>query len=428
MLNEMPQNIEAEKAVLGSCLVDQEYLLQALEILSHDDFYRTEHQKIFKGFQDLAEQQKPVDLVTATTHLKNIKGIATTLAKISDAAPLAVNIKTYSELVKEESTKRTLIQISQKTIDQAKNGALAADLLTEAQQRILHIENIGFADNIKSMSGRIGERYSHWEKLQKEKGITGIPSGLDVDILTGGFHNTDLTIIAARPAMGKTALAMTIGGNMAEMGKRIGFLSLEMSEEQLIDRWASMESRVDGYKFRTGRFEKDDWRPINDAASRFYGWNIFIDDTPGLSYMQARRIGRKMKKLHGVEILFVDYLQLMSGDKQDGRTREVGSISRNMKHMAKELEIPVVVLAQLSRAVENRTDKRPLLSDLRDSGEIEQDADVVMFIYRDEVYNPITTRPGIAEINISKQRNGPIGMRTLAWLKKFTRFENLARQ
>jgi len=428
MLNEMPQNIEAEKAVLGSCLVDQEYLLQALEILSHDDFYRTEHQKIFKGFQDLAEQQKPVDLVTATTHLKNIKGIATTLAKISDAAPLAVNIKTYSELVKEESTKRTLIQISQKTIDQAKNGALAADLLTEAQQDILHIEHGGYTDNIMPMSHLIEKRYPHWEKIQKTPGITGIPSGLDIDSITGGFHNTDLTIIAARPAMGKTALAMTIGGNMAEMGKRIGFLSLEMSEEQLIDRWASMESRVDGYKFRTGRFEKDDWRPINDAASRFYGWNIFIDDTPGLSYMQARRIGRKMKKLHGVEILFVDYLQLMSGDKQDGRTREVGSISRNMKHMAKELEIPVVVLAQLSRAVENRTDKRPLLSDLRDSGEIEQDADVVMFIYRDEVYNPITTRPGIAEINISKQRNGPIGMRTLAWLKKFTRFENLARQ
>ena len=428
MKNTQPQNLEAEEAVIASCLISKEYLSQALEILTYSDFYKNIHGNIFKTFQDLNNKNKPVDLVTVVGHMQGVDGIASIMSKISDTSPLAVNIKAYAETVKDASTKRKIIDISQKMIQGAQNGDSAVELLNRSQEQILNIEHSGYTDNVKQISELVGDRYVHWESIANNPGVTGVPTGLDIDSITGGFHNTDLVIIAARPSMGKTALAMTMAGNMADRGLSVGFFSLEMSEEQLMDRWASMESRVDGYRFRTGYFKKDDWGPINEAASRFYNWRIFIDDTPGLSYMQVRRIGRKMKKLNNIDVLFVDYLQLMSGDHKEGRVREVGSISRNMKHMAKELGIPVIVLSQLSRKVEGRSNRRPVLSDLRDSGEVEQDADVVMFIYRDEVYNKQTSKCGIAEINVAKHRNGPTGVRSLAWLKSLTRFENLDTQ
>jgi replicative DNA helicase len=298
------------------------------------------------------------------------------------------------------------------------------------QTKLMGINYGGFDDRFKLLSDGVDEQFDRWEKISKAPGITGIPTGLDIDRILGGLQKTDLVILAARPSAGKTALALNIACNVCRIGKRVGMFSLEMSTPQLIDRMVSSESRVDSFRFRTGDL-KDHWTTINKSAATMSEWPLHIDDTPGLSYMEIRRRARQLKKKSGVDLIIIDYLQLASGDRNDGRTREVGSISRNMKHMAKELDIPVLLLSQLSRAVDSRPNKRPILSDLRDSGEIEQDADVVIFIYRSDIYwdkskgqNP---EIGVAEIAVAKHRNGPIGMKKVSFLESYTRFENMAR-
>jgi len=429
-MQQLPQNIEAEVSVISSCLMDPHYLTQALEILQPDDFYQTAHKKIFAAMTALDRKQTKADLVTVANHLtKNgdmeVAGGATYLAKISDQAPLAVNVQSYARIVKEAATRRAIITNARKTIDNCYAIDDISVLLNQTQAEILKIEYNGLGDQITPISTMVEERHSHWETISENPGaVSGIPSGLDIDKITGGFQDTDLVIVAARPSHGKTALAMTAIGNIAAKNYACGFFSLEMSKEQLMDRWAAMEARIDGFRFKTG-YLKEHWDRVNEAASKFYEWRVFVDDSAALSYHEVRRRARKMVKTYGVDIIFIDYLQLMTGDKAEGRTREVGSISRAMKGMAKELNVPVVLLSQLSRAVENRPNRRPILSDLRDSGEIEQDADLVLFIYRDEVYHKETPDKGIAEINVAKQRNGPIGVRNLAWLARYMRFENM---
>jgi replicative DNA helicase len=379
---------------------------------------------------DLDRKQIAADLVTVAGHLKKVGemetvGGATYLAKISDQAPLAVNVQNYARIVKEAATRRNIIATARKTIDHCYTTADIEALLDQTQAEVLKIEYNGLGDRITPISTAIETRYSHWERISENPGVvSGIATGLDIDKITGGFQKTDLIVIAARPGMGKTALIMTSIGHMAAKNYGVGFFSLEMSLEQLVDRWAAMESRIDGFRFKTG-YLKDQWEKINEVANKFYEWRVFIDDTEGLSYHEIRRRARKMVKVHGADIIFIDYLQLMSGDKSEGRTREIGSITRALKGMAKELNVPVVLLSQLSRAVENRPNKRPVLSDLRDSGEIEQDADMAIFIYRDEIYNKESPKKGTAEISVEKHRNGPVGMTRLSWIGKYMRFENM---
>jgi len=431
----LPQNIEAEQSVLGGILIDNEALPKVLEIIEPNDFYRDNHKKIFLAFLELFENNIPLDIITVTEllqkkgELTNVGG-ATYLASLVDSVPTTANITHYAKIIKEKSILRSLIA---KATDIVNLGFEAsedvAEILDKAEEAIFSITQQRIQTSYYSIKEIIKQTFEAIEELSSKKdSVTGIPTGfIDFDRLTAGLQPSDLIIIAGRPVMGKTSFTLNIAQHAAtRAGVPVGFFSLEMSKEQLALRMLCAEARINSQKIRSGFLSERDWLRLTDAAATLSEAPIFIDDTPALSVLEIRAKARRLKSEHNVGLIIVDYLQLMKGKgKVDTREREISEISRSLKALAKELNIPVVAVSQLNRRVEERENKRPRLADLRESGAIEQDADLIVFIYRDEVYNEDTPDKGIAEIIIGKQRSGPTGVVKLAFLDKYTRFENL---
>jgi len=434
-----PQSIEAEMSILGGVLLDNEAINRVLDILVPEDFYRESHRKIMRAMIELNEHREPCDLITLTTVLKKRGEIeevggAPYLTTLVDYVPTAANIAYYSKIVKEKAISRNLISAATEIVtDGFEDQADVDELLDKAQKAIFKISENRintpyFALNLilKDAIKYIGELY------EKKESVTGVPTGfIDLDQKTSGFQRGDLIIIAGRPSMGKTAFALNIAQYAAvhaQPSYPVVVFSLEMSKEQLVTRLLCSEARVDASRLRTGHLVEGDWDKIMRGADKLFEAKIFIDDTPAISVMEMRAKARRLKAEHGIGMIVVDYLQLMrGGNSPESRQQEISEISRSLKALAKELSIPVVALSQLNRGLESRTDKRPIMSDLRESGAIEQDADIIMFVYRDEVYNKENPDvKGRAEIIIGKQRNGPIGTVDLTFLGEYTRFENCA--
>jgi len=435
----LPHNLEAEKSVLGAILINNQAFNQAAEVIDSQDFFRDAHRRIFEKMVVLTDRNDPVDLVTLkdeltrSGELDEVGGPAYVSA-LTDGVPRSANVEYYAKIVKEKSTLRRLIQSANEVLGRAYDAEEDADtLLDEAERSIFQIAEGRMRSGFVKLSDLVAGGYEMLESLQANRGlVTGVPSGfVDLDEMTSGFQKSDLVILAARPAMGKTSFVLNIALNCAlEAGKTVGIFSLEMSKEQLFMRMLTSEARVDAHRFRGGFLGEQDYDRLNTAFARLHEAKVFVDDTASSGILEMRAKSRRLKLEHGLDLLVIDYLQLMQGrGKFDNRQQELASISRSLKILAKELEIPIIALSQLSRATETRADHRPQLSDLRESGALEQDADVVIFIYREEVYQQAEERrpdaDGMAEIIIGKQRNGPIGSANLAFLKQYTRFENL---
>ena len=435
-----PQNIEAEESLLSAILVDNRTLLDIIEILAPEDFYKSAHQRIYAAIIDLFARNEPVDLVTLTNILKRQGqlepvGGATYLARLVDTVPLAVNASHYARIVHEKAALRRLIEKANIIAQRCYEDRDEADNIIDfAEASIFEVTENKASQSFYPLSKMIESNIDTLEERQGNKAlITGVPTGFSqFDHKTSGFQNSDLIILAARPSMGKTALALNIARNAAiDANIPVAVFSLEMSKEQLSMRMLSSEARLDSARLRSGFISQDDWMKITEAASHLSNSSIFIDDSPGITAMEIRAKARRLKLDKNIGMVVVDYLQLMQGRRSaERRDLEISEISRALKALAKELDIPVVALSQLNRMLEQRSDKRPQLSDLRESGALEQDADVVVFIYRDEVYNKEENNPnkGKAELIIAKQRNGPIGTIPLVFLSQYTRFENAARE
>ena len=437
-LNLPPQNIEAEESLLRAILVDNTALLEVVEILAPQDFYRTAHQKIFSAISDLFNRGEPIDLVTLANGLKekgHIEGVggAAYLARLVDTVPMAVNAQHYARIVHDKAVLRRLIEKANaitKRCFQEHGGT--DEIIDFAEASIFEVTEKKARQAFYPLSKLIDGNIDFLEEKQKNKSmVTGVPTGFThLDNLTSGFQNSDLIILAARPSMGKTALALNIARNAAvDAGVPVAVFSLEMSKEQLSLRLLCSEARIDSSRLRSGFFSMEDWDRLTDAAGVLSAAPIFIDDSPSLSAMEVRAKARRLKMDKNIGLIVIDYLQLMQGRAgAERRDLEISEISRSLKALAKEISLPVIALSQLNRMLEQRTDKRPRLSDLRESGALEQDADVVAFIYRDEVYNKEETNPhkGTAEVILAKQRNGPTGEVLLTFLSAYTRFENMA--
>jgi replicative DNA helicase len=431
-----PHQIEAEQSLLGGILIDNEGLPAALEILKGDEFYRDNHRAIYRAVQSLFERNEPVDLITVADFLTENNqleaiGGATYLASLVEMVPSATNVQAYARIINEKALLRRLIQAAHEIMAWCYGGGKSVEeILDHTEAAVFNITENRIRSSYFHLKEVIKKSIEVIESFQENREmVTGVASHfVDLDKLTAGFQSSDLIIIAARPSMGKTALALNIARNAAlESGVPVGFFSLEMSKEQLAMRLLCSEARVDSHKIRTGFLSRQECVKMLTAAGYFMDAALFIDDTPAISSLELRAKARRMKADRGLGLIVVDYLQLMrSRDGAERREQEISEISRSLKALAKELNIPVIALSQLNRKVEERHDKRPQLSDLRESGAIEQDADVIAFIYRDEVYNPQTSDKGVAEVNISKQRNGPTGKVKLAYISTYTRFENLA--
>ncbi|MFB3063426.1 MAG: replicative DNA helicase [Gammaproteobacteria bacterium] len=433
-----PHSVEAEQSILGGLMLDNSGWDRIADLVHGGDFYRRDHQLIFEAIGTLSEKSIPSDAVTVSEHLEkcgqldDAGGLAYIASLVRDT-PSAANIKAYAEIVRERSMLRELIRVGGEIAGSAhaNDGRGAADLVDEAERKVFEIAEQGQ----RAGSGFVGLRkilpgvIDRLDELSHSDGdITGVATGFQkFDDLTAGLHGGELIIIAGRPSMGKTTLAMNIAENAAIACQvPTAIFSMEMSAEQLAFRMIGSIGRVNQSKLRTGRFSDEDWTRINSAVAIMSQAPIFIDDTPALSPTEIRARSRRLKREHGLGLIVVDYLQLMgiSGTREN-RATEISEISRSLKALAKELDVPIVALSQLNRGVEQRTDKRPIMSDLRESGAIEQDADLIAFIYREEVYDPDTPRKGVADIIIAKQRNGPIGDLHLTFLGEYTRFENL---
>lgn len=432
-----PQNIEAEQAVLGAILLDSDALVTAMERVSSDDFYRGSHQRIFEAMIELAQEDEPVDLITLTARLQNKQeleeaGGVTYLSELANAVPTAANVDYYAQIVEEKSMLRRLIRTATQIVS---NGYASSEdvglMLNDAEQRILEISQRRFSSGFVSIRDVLMEVFERVEFLYSHKGgTTGIPSGFhDLDKMTSGFQRSDLIIVAARPSVGKTAFALNIAQNVGVRAKEtVAIFSLEMGAAQLVQRMVCAESNVDAQRMRTGFLESDDWEKLTMAIGALSEANIYIDDSPGITVADIRAKCRRLKQEKGLGMILIDYLQLISGrGKGDNRQQEVSEISRTLKQIARELDVPVIALSQLSRGVEQRQDKRPMMSDLRESGSIEQDADIVAFLYRDDYYDKETEKKNIIEIIIAKQRNGPVGTVELAFLKNYNKFVSLDR-
>jgi replicative DNA helicase len=436
----LPHNLEAEKSVLGAILLNNHAFNQAAEIIDAEDFFRDAHRRIFEKMVLLTDRNDPVDLVTLkdelgrSGELEDVGGPAY-ISALTDGVPRSANIEHYARIVKEKSTLRRLIQSANEVLVRAYDAEEDADdLLDEAERSIFQIAEGRMRSGFIRIGELVDSGYQLIEQMQAQRGlVTGVPSGfVDLDEMTSGFQKSDLVIVAARPSMGKTSLVLNMAVNSAvESGRSVGIFSLEMSKEQLFMRMLTSESRVDAHRFRGGFLGEQDYARLVEAFARLHDAKIFIDDTPSVGILEMRAKCRRLKLEHGLDMVVVDYLQLMQGrGRFESRQQELASISRSIKILAKELEVPILALSQLSRAPEARSDHRPQLSDLRESGALEQDADVVMFIFREDMYqvegerNPETE--GTAELIIGKQRNGPTGSVRLAFLKQYTRFENLA--
>jgi replicative DNA helicase len=433
-----PQNLEAEQSVLGAILLDNEAVNQALEILSAEDFYRESHREIFRAMAELTDKTQPVDAITLTDALRtrgaleSIGGPAY-IAELASCVPTAANVAHYARIVREKAVLRSLASIATEIASAAYDAPSNVDeFLDEAEHRIFEISERRIRPSFHSMSELTRDSLKMIERLYETKElVTGVPTGfIDLDRITAGFQPSDLIIIAARPSMGKTALALNIAAYAAlEADPRIGvaFFSLEMSKEQLVLRLLCAEARVDSSKARAGYLSERDFPRLAQAAARLSEAPIFIDDSSDLSPIALKAKCRRLKRERSVNLglIIVDYMQLMRAARPgESREKEIAEISRSLKALAKELRVPVVALSQLNRQVETRPDRRPLLADLRESGAIEQDADVIAFIYRDEIYHRDSKEPGVAEIIVAKQRNGPTDTARLTYLKEFTRFEN----
>ncbi|MGZ4106352.1 MAG: replicative DNA helicase, partial [Tumebacillaceae bacterium] len=431
-------NIEAEQAVLGAILIEADALTTVTELLVPFDFYRKTHQMIYEAMLKVAESGEPVDLVTVTAELQDagqieeIGGVAY-LANLANSVPTAANVDHYSALVREKSVMRRLINTATKIATTGYEGGVdVAEMIDDAEKRILEITQAGaISKGFTPIKDVLLNTFERIEFLFSNKGgVTGIPSGYpDLDKMTSGFQRSDLIILAARPAVGKTAFALNVAQNIAvRAGETVAIFSLEMGKEQLVQRMLCAEANIDAGKMRTGFLEEDDWPKLTMAVGTLSEAPIFIDDTPGITVHDIRAKCRRLKAEHGIGLILIDYLQLIQGrGKGDNRQQEVSEISRTLKLIARELNVPVIALSQLSRSVEQRQDKRPMMSDLRESGSIEQDADIVSFLYRDDYYNPESERKNIIEVIIAKQRSGPTGTVELVFLKNFNKFVSLER-
>lgn len=435
----LPHSMEAEQSVIGSMIMDREAIVVASELISSEDFYNKQYGVLFETMCELNDAGSPVDLVTLQNRLqsKDVPPEVSSLEFVRDilSAPLiTANIKHYANIVAEKSTLRKLIRLNEEIANACYGGKESLEyILEDTEKRVFQLVQKRTTDAYVPIRQVVMNAMDKIEAAAKNKGsVTGIPTGfLDLDYRTAGLQPSDLILIAARPSMGKTALMLNLARNVAfKKNLCMAVFSLEMSKEQLVNRMFSMESNVDGQKLRTGQLNDQEWEKLIESAGIIGKSSLIIDDTPGISISELRSKCRKYKLEHGLSIIMIDYLQLMtgSGKGNDSRQQEISDISRSLKSLARELGVPVIALSQLSRAVEQRPDHRPMLSDLRESGAIEQDADVVMFIYRDEYYNHDSEKKGITEIIIAKQRNGPIGTVELAWIPEYQRFANLERR
>ena len=436
-----PHSIEAEQSVVGAMLMDRDAITVAAEIICGDAFYQKAYGVIFDSVVELFNEGKPVDLITLQNRLreKAVPEEISSLEFVRDlvtAVPTSANVKYYAEIVSEKATLRRLIKMNEAIADECYQGQKPLEAILERTEKQVFelVQNRGGNGEYVPIKQVVLNALEKIEKASKSKGtVTGIPTGfIDLDYKTSGLQPSDLILVAARPSMGKTAFVLNIAQHVAfKQNRTVAIFSLEMSKEQLVNRLFSLESYVDAQLLRTGNLKDSDWEKLIEGAGTIGRSNLIIDDTPGISISEMRSKCRKYKMEHNLELIIIDYLQLMSGSvggRNESRQQEISDISRSLKALARELSVPVIALSQLSRAVEQRPDHRPMLSDLRESGAIEQDADVVMFIYRDDYYNKDTEHVNEAEIIIAKQRNGPIGTVTLTWLPQYTKFANSERK
>lgn len=435
VIRSMPQNIEAEQNVIGSMIADKTSIAQAVEVLKSDDFYKDAHKIIFSSISELFQKDIAVDIVTLTEKLKSSdklesSGGITYISELYGSVISTANLLSYVNIVKEKSTLRKLIRSCTEVIEESytKQDDVPS-VLDSAEKKIFNIAENRSSSDFEPMNVVLERGFLQIEKIYNDKGeLTGVPSGfVDLDAKTSGFQKGDMVLIAARPSMGKTTFVLNLAEHAAlRSGKSIAIFSLEMSKEQLAYKLLCSQANVDMLRLRTGNLEDKDWENIARASGPLAGAKIYIDDSAGISVVEMRSKCRRLKIEHGIDMVIIDYLQLMSGSSGgDNRQQEVSEISRSIKALAKEMKCPVIALSQLSRAPEARADHRPMLSDLRESGSIEQDADIVMFLYRDEYYNKETEEKNIGEVIIAKQRNGPTGTVKLAWLGQFSKFGNL---
>jgi replicative DNA helicase len=431
-----PHSIEAEESVLGAVLLSSDAANVALERLHADDFYRPAHQQIFEAVQGLFDANEPIDAVTVSEELRRAGSLDRVggveyLTRLLDAVPAASNVDYYAGIVDEHALRRRLMRAG------GEIGTLAGDLadpvnevLDRAEQVVFQVAERRVGEGLVSIDPLLGPAIEKAEELQRlGSDVTGIPTGYkDLDRKLGGLHPTNLVVIAARPGMGKTALALNIAQNVAQQDIPVAIFSLEMSREEIVSRMLCAQGRIDSQRLRTGRLSEADFTKLSNAASTLYKKPVFVDDSPGLTVTEIRAKARRLKRRPGLGLVIVDYLQLMQGSGGENRQQEIALISRSLKNLARELNVPIIAVSQLNRSLEQREDKRPRLGDLRESGAIEQDSDVVMFIYRDEYYNPDKIESkGLAEVVISKHRQGAVGRITMTFLPEFTLFGDMGR-
>ncbi len=431
-----PHNREAEQSVIGAIFLEPQALITASEILLADDFYQNAHKKIFETMLRLSDQGKAIDVVTVTEELSAKKEIEDVgglsyILELANAVPTAANVAHYAKIVEEKALLRRLIRVATKIVE---DGYTREDeveaLLGEAEKKMMEVANRKNAGDFKHVKDVLVETFDNIEQLQSRKGdVTGIPTGFrDLDHITAGFQRNDLIIVAARPSVGKTAFALNVAQSVAVQAREnVAIFSLEMGAEQLVMRMLCAEGNIDAQVLRTGALTTEDWGKLTMAMGSLSNSGIFIDDTPGVRINEIRAKCRRLAQEHGLGMILIDYLQLIQGSGKPGENRqqEVSEISRSLKGLARELKVPVIALSQLSRGVEQRQDKRPMMSDLRESGSIEQDADIVAFLYRDDYYDKESESKNMIEIIIAKQRNGPTGTVTLAFKKEFNKFINV---
>ena len=434
-----PNDVEAEQAIIGSMLTDKDAVISAVEVLKADDFYREDNKIIYEAILNLYSRSEPIDIITVKSELESMGKIDQVggleyLAELPEKVPTTANAMKYVKIVEEKSTLRQLIKTAHEIIELGYSPTEdVEDIMEGAEKKIFDVMQQKNQKGYEPIKDVLVESFTKLEELYNRKQhITGVPSGfMELDYKTAGFHGSDLILIAARPAMGKTAFALNIATNAAVRANvPVAVFSLEMSKEQLVNRVLCSEAMVDSNKVRTGKLEEDDWTKLAETIGPLSEAEIYIDDTPGISITEIRAKCRKLKLEKNIGMIVIDYLQLIQGtNKRNGsREQEISEISRSLKMLAKELNVPVIALSQLSRAAEQRPDHRPMLSDLRESGAIEQDADIVMFLYRDDYYNEDSEKKGIAEVIIAKHRGGSTGTVELLWLGSYTKFVNIEKR
>jgi len=432
-----PNDIEAEQAVLGSMLTDKDAVISAIEVLKKEDFYREDNKAIFEAMISLYNRPEPIDIITVKDELLSIGkfdvvGGLEYLADLPEKVPTTANVEKYIKIVEEKSILRNLIRTSNELITLGYDETQEVNsVMDQAEKKVFDLMQNRNQTGYSQIRDVLVDSFAQLERLYNQKeGITGVPSGFaDLDLRTAGFHNSELIILAARPAMGKTAFALNIATNAATKSDvPVLLFSLEMSKEQLVNRVLCSEAMVDSNKLKTGKIEENDWVKIVEALGPLSEAEMYIDDTAGISITEIRAKARKLKLEKNIGLIIIDYLQLIqgSGNRRNGsREQEISEISRSLKILAKELDVPVIALSQLSRAAEQRSDHRPMLSDLRESGSIEQDADIVMFLYRDDYYNEESENKNIAEVIIAKNRSGSVGTAEMLWMSSYTKFANI---